>query len=249
LSFRTQHARLLPLRAWFKWLVRENYILYNPAAEVELPKLEYRLPKHVLTVSEAEQVISQANVSESIGVRDRAILETLYSTGIRRMEIAGLHTYDLDVDRGTLIVRQGKGRKDRMVPIGERALGWIDKYVSEVRPGLLMGHNSDDVLFLTHLGEPFRVDQLTLLVGRYVQASGVGKRGSCHLFRHTMATLMHDNGADIRFIQAMLGHAKLTTTEIYTQVSIKKLKEIHTATHPARAKREGEGDGKKRPGS
>jgi integrase/recombinase XerD len=126
-----------------------------------------------------------------------------------------------------------------MVPIGERALAWIDKYVSEVRPGLLVGHNNDDVLFLTHLGEPFRPDQLTLLVGRYVESSDVGKRGSCHLFRHTMATLMHDNGADIRFIQAMLGHSKLTTTEIYTQVSIKKLKEIHTATHPARAQRQG----------
>jgi integrase/recombinase XerD len=238
LSFRTQHARLIPLRGWFKWLARENYILYNPAAEVELPKLEYRLPKHVLTATEAEQVIAQANVSENLGIRDRAILETLYSTGIRRMELCGLHTYDLDVERGTLIVRQGKGRKDRMVPIGERALAWIDRYISEVRPGLLVGHHNDDVLFLTHLGEPFRPDQLTLLVGRYVEASDVGKHGSCHLFRHTMATLMHDNGADIRFIQAMLGHSKLTTTEIYTQVSIKKLKEIHTATHPARAQRQ-----------
>ena len=141
-----------------------------------------------------------------------------------------------------MIVRQGKGRKDRMVPIGERALAWIDKYIYEVRPGLLVGHNSDDVLFLTHLGEPIRPDQLTLWVGRYVEASDVGKHGSCHLFRHTMATLMHDNGADIRFSQAMLGHAKLTTTEIYTQVSIKKLKEIHTATHPARAERQGHND-------
>ena len=261
LSFRTQHARLIPLRGWFKWLARENYILYNPAAEVELPKLEYRLPKHVLTATEAEQVISQANVSENLGIRDRAILETLYSTGIRRMELCGLHTYDLDVERGTMIVRQGKGRKDRMVPIGERALAWIDKYISEVRPGLLVGHNNDDVLFLTHLGEPIRPDQLTLWVGRYVEASDVGKRGSCHLFRHTMATLMHDNGADIRFIQAMLGYSKLTTTEIYTQVSIKKLKEIHTATHPARSQRpapssepdgssngNGKAKGKKKPG-
>ena len=100
----------------------------------------------------------------------------------------------------------------------------------------MVGHNSEDVLFLNHLGQQIDPDAMTLLVRRYVEHSEIGKKGSCHLFRHTMATLMHDNGADIRFIQAMLGHSKLTTTEIYTQVSIKKLKEIHTATHPARLK-------------
>ncbi|MDB5341900.1 MAG: recombinase XerD [Schlesneria sp.] len=236
LSVRSQHGRLIPIRAWFKWLARENYILFNPASEIELPKLEYRLPKHVLTSGEAEQVIAQANLKTSLGVRDRAILETLYSTGIRRRELTNLHVYDLDPDRGTIVVRQGKGRKDRMIPIGERALAWISKYQDEVRPTLVVGHNSEDVLFLSHLGQQIDPDALTLLVRRYVEHSEIGKKGSCHLFRHTMATLMHDNGADIRFIQAMLGHSKLTTTEIYTQVSIKKLKEIHTATHPARLK-------------
>ncbi|MBL8819895.1 MAG: site-specific tyrosine recombinase XerC [Planctomyces sp.] len=236
LSVRSQHGRLIPIRAWFKWLARENFILFNPASEIELPKLEYRLPKHVLTVNEAEQVIAQANVKTPLGVRDRAILETLYSTGIRRTELSNLHVYDLDPDRGTVIVRQGKGRKDRMIPIGERALAWIGKYLDEVRPTMIVGHNSEDVLFLNHLGQQINPDALTLLVRRYVDQSEIGKRGACHLFRHTMATLMHDNGADIRFIQAMLGHSKLTTTEIYTQVSIKKLKEIHTATHPARLK-------------
>lgn len=240
LSARSQNGHLIPIRAWFKWLTRENHILYNPASEIDLPRLEYRLPKHILSVSEAEQVIAQANITTPIGVRDRAILETLYSTGIRRRELTGIHTYDLDPDRGTLVVRQGKGRKDRMLPIGERAVAWIDKYLNEVRPTLIVGVNSDDVLFLDHLGQQIRPDNLTLWVRRYVEASGVGKRGSCHLFRHTMATLMHDNGADIRFIQAMLGHSKLTTTEIYTQVSIRKLKEIHTATHPARPHRSGE---------
>jgi integrase/recombinase XerD len=123
-----------------------------------------------------------------------------------------------------------------MIPIGERALVWISKYQDEVRPTFVVGNNSEDVLFLNHLGQQIAPDALTLLVRRYVEHSEIGKKGSCHLFRHTMATLMHDNGADIRFIQAMLGHSKLTTTEIYTQVSIKKLKEIHTATHPARLK-------------
>lgn len=237
LSFRSQHTRLVPIRAWFKWLARQNHILYNPASELELPRLEHRLPKHVLTVSEAEQVIAQANVNDALGLRDRAILETLYSTGMRRMEVIGLKLYDLDVERGTLMIRQGKGKKDRMVPIGDRAIGWIDRYTRETRPGLLIGDASDDTLYLTHLGEPFTPNRLTQLVRNYVDAAEIGKRGSCHLFRHTMATLMLENGADIRYIQAMLGHAKLDTTQIYTQVSIRKLKEIHAATHPAKNER------------
>ena len=235
LSFRSQHSRLVPIRAWFKWLARNNHILFNPASELELPRLERRLPKHVLTIREAELVIAVPKVAEPLGLRDRAILETLYSTGIRRMEVIGLKLYDMDVDRGTVMIRQGKGKKDRMVPIGERALAWIDCYITEVRPRLVADPN-DTTLFLTHLGEAFTANRLTQMVRDYVDAADIGKRGACHLFRHTMATLMLENGADVRFIQAMLGHAKLETTQIYTQVSIRKLKEIHTATHPAKMK-------------
>jgi integrase/recombinase XerD len=134
------------------------------------------------------------------------------------------------------MIRQGKGKKDRMVPIGNRALKWIERYTSEVRPRLLLDPN-DATLFLTHLGEAFTTNRLTQMVREYVDSADIGKRGSCHLFRHTMATLMLENGADVRFIQAMLGHAKLETTQIYTQVSIRKLKEIHEATHPAKDER------------
>ena len=236
LSFRSQSSRLVPVRAWFKWLTKNNHILYNPASELELPRLERRLPKHVLTIREAETVMAVPNVTDSLGLRDRAILETLYSTGIRRMEVVGLKLYDMDVDRGTLMVRQGKGKKDRMVPIGGRAISWINRYITEVRPRLIVDPN-DVTLFLTHLGEAFTTNRLTQMVREYVDAADIGKRGSCHLFRHTMATLMLENGADVRFIQAMLGHAKLETTQIYTQVSIRKLKEIHEATHPAKDKR------------
>jgi integrase/recombinase XerD len=228
---------LTHIRAWFKWLARNNHVLYNPAADIELPRLEHRLPKHVFTQSEAEQVINIPNTSEPAGIRDRAILETLYSTGIRRIELINLRLYDLDADRGTIMVRQGKGRKDRMIPIGERAMAWIDRYLTEVRPSLLIGDAAGDTLFLTNNGNPFTPNRLTTQVREYVTAADIGKRGSCHLFRHTMATLMLENGADIRYIQAMLGHAKLDTTTVYTQVSIRKLKEIHTATHPARMKR------------
>jgi integrase/recombinase XerD len=237
LSFRSQHSRLVPVRAFFKWLTRQNHLLYNPASELELPRLETRLPKHVLTASEAEAVIAQADPSEPLGVRDRAIMEVLYSTGMRRMEVIGLALYDLDVERGTVMVRQGKGKKDRMIPIGDRALAWCDKYLMDVRPSLRVAR-SHGTLFLTNLGESFTPNRLTQLVRDYVLAADIGKTGSCHLFRHTMATLMLEGGADIRFIQQMLGHARLDTTQIYTQVSIRKLKEIHTATHPARLKRD-----------
>jgi integrase/recombinase XerD len=235
LTFRGQHARLVPIRGFFRWLTRQNYLLYNPASELELPRLEHRLPKHVLTISEVEQVMRQPNLDEPMGVRDRAILETLYSTGMRRRELMGLQLFDLDRERGTVMIRQGKGKEDRMIPIGERALAWIDRYQTDVRPALVVGRDHA-TLFLTNTGEPFTPNRLTQLVRGYVQAADLGKSGSCHLFRHTMATLMLENGADIRYIQAMLGHAELSTTQIYTQVSIRKLKEIHSATHPGKVR-------------
>lgn len=233
LSFKTQACCLTAMRSWYKWLSRNNYVLYNPAADLDMPRLGRRLPKHVLTVNEAEQIIAIPDVATNVGLRDRAILETLYSTGIRRMEIINLSLYDVDYDRGTITVREGKGEKDRMVPIGERALAWIERYVNEVRPLLESGDTGGHTLFLTELGKPFRDDQMTAQVRQYVDAANVGKRGACHLWRHTAATLLHDAGADIRFIQAFLGHARLQTTEIYTQVSIRQLKAIHAACHPS----------------
>jgi len=236
LSTRSQHVRVVPIRAWFKWLARQNYILYNPASDIDMPRLERRLPKHILTVDESEKIINQPNIQTPTGIRDRAILETLYSTGMRRMELINLKLFDIDADRGTVMVRQGKGKKDRMIPIGERALRWVEKYQLEVRPALTMP-SDEGTLFLTHLSEAFTPNRLTQMVREYIDAADIGKRGSCHLFRHTMATLMLENGADVRFIQAMLGHVSLETTQIYTQVSIRKLKDIHTATHPAKMER------------
>ena len=233
LSARTQIAFTTPVRAWFKWLARQNYILYNPASELELPRVEKRLPRHILNVKEVEAVLAVPDLSTDLGIRDRAILETLYSTGIRRMELVGLKLHDVDAERGTIMVRQGKGKKDRMIPIGIRALGWIAKYRDDVRPSFATGAD-DGTLFLTTLGEPFAPNRLTQMVRETIDASGTPKRGSCHLFRHTMATLMLENGADIRFIQAMLGHAELSTTQIYTQVSVRKLKAVHTLTHPGK---------------
>src|SRR5690606_25218940 len=136
-----------------------------------------------------------------------------------------------DFDRGWLVVKKGKGGKDRVVPIGERALAWVNRYLEESRPQLVVSP-APEALFVTGLGERWALDGLTQLVRRWVQASGIGKAGSCHLLRHTMATQMLEGGADVRFVQEMLGHASLESTQIYTHVAIGKLKAIHDAAHP-----------------
>jgi integrase/recombinase XerD len=233
LTFRSQLARLVPLRVWFRWMARQRHILHNPASELELPRMEHRLPKAVLSVGEMEQVLTQPNINDSLGLRDRALMETLYSTGMRRLELANLKLYDLDTERGTVTIRQGKGKKDRVIPIGERAAAWIEKYLREARPQLVV-EPDDLTAFLSNAGEPFSLDHLSALVRTHVDAADIGKRGACHLFRHSMATLMLENGADLRSIQQMLGHADLRATQIYTQVSIRQLQRIHAATHPAR---------------
>ena len=248
LSFVSQYSRLVAVRMFFRWLARHNYVLWNPASDLELPRLEKRLPRAVLTAGEADRVMEAVNLKNVMGVRDRAILETLYSTGMRRAELIGLKLVDLDPERGTLVIRQGKGKKDRMVPIGERAVHWIERYLEDLRPKLAGGGDAEGggLVFLNDSGQSFTRGRLTQLVRKCVDRAELGKTGACHLFRHTMATLMHENGADIRFIQKMLGHQSLETTQIYTQVSIRKLKEIHAATHPARLERpaqDGAGDG------
>jgi integrase/recombinase XerD len=130
-----------------------------------------------------------------------------------------------------VLIRQGKGQKDRMVPIGERAIAWVDRYVAEVRSQLVV-EPDPGVLFLAATGEAVGPDWLSRITHRYVDRADLGKQGSCHLLRHTMATLMLEGGADVRYIQQMLGHARLETTEVYTHVAIRQLKAVHTATHP-----------------
>lgn len=157
----------------------------------------------------------------------------LYATGIRRKELASLKLYDVDIERGTLLVRQGKGKKDRLLPLGDRAALWVRKYIENARGDIVIEPDERD-LFLSNSGVPMSASTLGNLVHGYIKQSGIGKSGSCHLFRHAMGTLMLENGADIRYVQEMLGHAWLNTTEIYTHVNIQKLIEVHRLTHPAK---------------
>ncbi len=231
LTFRSQHARLIPLRVWFRWMTRQNHILHNPASEIDLPRLGRTLPKNILSVPKIEQVMLQPNLADPLGLRDRAILEVFYATGLRRIEMVNLKLFDLQLDRGLIVVRQGKGKKDRYVPIGERASAWLTKYIREARPQVAL-EPDDLTVFLTAEGEPFSRDHLTWTVRVHIVAAKIGKVGACHLLRHCMATHMHENGADIRYIQQILGHEDIKTTQIYTHVAIRALQQVYAATHP-----------------
>ncbi len=240
LAWATQANKLTAVRMLLAWATRTHRLTVNPAAELELPRLPKRLPRAVLSQSEMERVLSEPDLATALGLRDRAILEVLYSTGIRRMELVGLDCTDLDAERGALLVREGKGKKDRLVPIGERAIQWTHQYLDRVREHLMrrsLRTPERRALFLNARGQRIRPTRLTDRLHRYLVSAGIEKPGSVHIFRHTMATLMHDGGADIRDLQEMLGHAQLSTTEIYTHVSIERLKEVHTRTHPAHVTR------------
>lgn len=234
LAHTSQAARLSPVVAWFKWLTREGHILSNPAADLDLPRAPRQLPRVLMSIGDVEGVINRPDTGTLKGLRDRAMLEVLYSSGIRRSEMMRLKLYEVDTERGTLMVRQGKGQRDRLIPLGARACAWVHRYCLEVRPELL-GCDSDS-LFLTDYGEPFGKDRLSDLVRGYMRAAGIA-HGACHALRHAMATHMLEGGADIRYIQAMLGHTKLETTQIYTHVAIEQLKAVHALTHPARLER------------
>jgi integrase/recombinase XerD len=235
LGWGSQAQMLVAVKGLFRWLTLTKRTATNPAAEIELPRRAYRLPRSVLTADEAEQILAVPDITKSLGVRDRAILEVLYSTGVRRAECASLQLPDVELGRGVLLVREGKGGRDRFVPLGDRAAGWVERWLV-LRPRYVVPPD-DGWLFLTKRGRPLAPKRLGGLVSRYIEASGTGKTGSCHLFRHTMATLMLEAGADVRYIQEILGHAELSTTALYTRVSIGKLQDVHRRTHPARARR------------
>lgn len=233
LSIRSQRERIGSLKGYFKWLKREGYIHENPTLEIEYPRGVKALPTLPLSLEEINKVLNQPDLNDPLGVRDRSILELFYSTGIRRSELVRLRLENVDFSRSLLVVRKGKGNKDRLVPFGETALKWLLRYHDEVRP-LLLFRTQEETLYLSSYGEGINVDYLSRVVRNYIKKSGLNRSGSCHLLRHTCASLMLEHGADIRYIQEMLGHSSLKSTQIYTQVNISKLQEVHRKTHPGK---------------
>jgi integrase/recombinase XerD len=232
LSFGTQAQRLVPVAQLFSWLRRQHRIEVNPAADLLMPRPDRRLPEATLSADEMALLLGAPDTSKPLGLRDRAVLEVFYSCGLRRAELISLWLRDVDFERGTVFVRCGKGAKDRYVPIGERALFWLRLYVEIVRPGFVSDRFPHH-LFLSSVGTPLCPDWLCRKVRRYLAMAGIDKRGSCHLLRHTVATLMLEGGADIRYVAEMLGHANLDTTQRYTRVSIERLRSVHASCHPA----------------
>ena len=231
-SMATQAKQLTSVKMFFKWLARDNHIIVNPAAELELPKVRKQLPRAILSIDEVQHLLSQPDTRTPQGVRDRAILEMLYSTGLRRTELATVKVQDVDLKASTVFVREGKGGYQRLLPIGVTAIKWLNKYMHDTRHLFFTGMDTH-VLFLTDYGESFIKARLSVVVKRYMKAANINKEGAAHLLRHAMATHMLENGADIRFIQEMLGHQKLDTTQIYTRVAIAALKKVHLETHPS----------------
>ena len=232
LTFRSQHARLVPLRVWFRWMTRQNHILHNPASEIDLPRLGRTLPKNILSVQEVERIMTQCDIEEPIGLRDRAILETIYATGLRRLEVVRLKLFDLSLDRGLILVNQGKGKKDRYVPIGERG----DGVAAQIhrRGAAPACHRAGRPHGVPHGGRRTVQPRPSDLRGQgSIAQRRPARAGPATLLRHCMATHMHENGADIRFIQQILGHEDIKTTQIYTQVALRALQQVYAATHPA----------------
>ena len=227
--------KISTLRSFFKYLVREELVTANPAKSVSTPKREKPLPS-TLTVDEAFRLVESPSEEEGQQARDRAILELLYSSGIRVSELVGLNLGQLDLELGIVKV-MGKGRKERIVPVGSKAIEAVNAYLEE--RGTV---NGEDALFINSRGGRLTARSVGRLVKTYTKRSGIFRKISPHSLRHTFATHLLDSGADIREIQEMLGHASLSTTQRYTHLTMGKLMEVYDKAHPRSFKNKGHQD-------
>ena len=225
-SKRTIARKLASLRSFFKFLYREGHIKSNPITAISSPKLDKKLPKF-LDVGKVKTLIEYADVKTSSGLRDRAILETLYSCGIRVSELVGLDMDDVDLISGVIKVL-GKGRKERMVPIGDMAVGSIRKYAKE-RSGCA---KEKKAVFLNSRGGRLTGGNVRRIIDKYIHACSIEENISPHSLRHSFATHLLDKGADLRSVQELLGHMNLSTTQIYTHVTMERLKKVYDKAHP-----------------
>jgi integrase/recombinase XerD len=230
----TRLKRLTTLRCFCSYLIRCGRIAADPTVDLELPKRPKTLPKNILTKKEMGKLLELPDLSTPFGIRDRAIMEVFYSTGIRVSELCDLTLNDIDLVRGELRVNQGKNAKDRVVPLGEVACDYLNFYLRNARKRLASSGQS--LLFVTKNGKRFHFTDLSHLISRYGQKAGLKKRIACHSLRHTCATHLLQGKADIRYIQELLGHASLATTQIYTKVEIADLKKVHHRCHPREQK-------------
>lgn len=219
------------MRKFYQWLARQNIQKLNPMLEIDLPKKERRLPV-ALSRDEVDKLLEQPDTEKKLGLRDRAILETLYATGMRVSELINLELQDLHEDLGLIRVL-GKGSKERLIPISPVALNWIEKYQEKVRDALILkvGQN-DEHIFLNNRGKQLTRQAIWQMIKRYCQSAGITKDVTPHTLRHTFATHLLENGADLRVVQEILGHSDISTTQIYTNLSQKHILQVYQKTHP-----------------
>ena len=235
LSQSTQARYLAPVRSLFGWLTEHNIVLYNASANIEMPKRYQPLPRQLLSAEEIETILQAIDLDHPLGLRDRSLLETLYATGMRSAELVKLALDDVDMEQGLVMIREGKGGHDRRIPMGDRAVNWLERYLQDCRPNYKKAHQHEEI-YLSSNGVPIWPNKVGERLRDYKKQVGIEKSGGAHQIRHSVAALMLENGADIRFIQVMLGHKSLKTTQIYTQVSNRALKSVHEKTHPAELK-------------
>ena len=229
LSARSIARSLSALKMFFRFLISDGKIKDSPARLLESIKLPGRLPE-ILTRDEVDLLLSQPNISTSLGLRDKAMLELLYATGLRVSELIGLNLIHINLEAG-YVRTVGKGFKERMVPMGEKAKDTLNAYISGGRPMLLKGRNPSR-LFLNSRGRPISRQGFWKIIKRYGIMAGIKKKITPHRLRHSFATHLLEGGADLRSVQVMLGHADISTTQIYTHVSRERLKQIHEKYHP-----------------
>lgn len=217
------------IRAFYGFLLHDGLIDGNPTANLESPKIEKRLP-HVLSVQDVEALLDAPDLRESAGLRDKAMLELLYATGIRVSELVSLNTGDINLNMGFLKC-YGKGAKERIIPLGSVALKFLQDYTDHSRQQLLRG-KEETSLFLNHHGQRLTRQGFWKIIKKYAKQANIKKDITPHTLRHSFATHLLENGADLRSVQEMLGHADISTTQIYTHITKSRLKEVYAKTHP-----------------
>jgi integrase/recombinase XerD len=217
------------LKRFFRYLLRQNRVTADPTLQIATPKLPRSLPKS-LTEQDVECLLNGLDVQTPLGLRDRTMLEVLYATGLRVSELVTLSVAQVSLDMGVVRV-MGKGSKERLVPMGEEALDWVRRYLGAGRP-LLLGSRLSDALFVTQRGEAMTRQMFWYLIKKHARQAGLAKPLSPHTLRHAFATHLLNHGADLRVVQMLLGHADISTTQIYTHVARERLKQLHAKHHP-----------------
>jgi integrase/recombinase XerD len=236
--FAASHARLkassanrglAAIRRFYRWALRERLVLADPTVRLRPARRVARFPQ-ALSESQVEALLAAPDVATPLGLRDRAMLELLYATGLRVSELVGLKSLELSLNDGLVRV-MGKGSKERVVPLGEEARAWLGRYLAEARPTLLAGRPSDD-LFVTQRAAAMTRQMFWVLIKRHAARADIRAPLSPHGLRHAFATHLLNHGADLRVVQMLLGHADISTTQIYTHVARERLKQLHARHHP-----------------